>query len=182
MKSNFENQLRTHWQARNFEAWNQIRGIYADWLGDRMDPLWYFASLPMKCVPYTFQWKKAYRWQLYAKVDRAPTIGWLGCVNRRSLLGVPPTCFKLTWFDRDINSGAPYPLSFSVIFKPRCSDEKLAMVPRDATRRQLDSLGIYFKFDTRHPLGLAGIVMPSEMRDYTDEGLFETCQREEQSE
>lgn len=173
MKSDFENQLREHWQARDFEAWNQIRGIYSDWLGDRMDPLWHFASLPMQCIPYTFQDKKAYRWQLYAKVYRAPTIGWLGTVNRRSLLGVPPTCFKLTWFDRDISGVTPCPLAFSVVFKPRCSDERLAMVPQRATRRQLVSLGIYFKFDTLHPLGLAGMVTPSEIPDYADEGLFE---------
>ena len=39
MRSDFEQQLRNHWQALDFSAWNQTRGIYADWLRSRAESL-----------------------------------------------------------------------------------------------------------------------------------------------
>lgn len=185
MRQEFESGLYRHWQNRDFAAWNQLRGVYADWLGDRMDPLWYFASLPWGGHQAGHPGKRPWIWRLRAQVEQLPPLiySWKHRVNLRSLLGVPPTCFKFTGFSGDGIDGnresGPYALRFTIVFRSRESPERIEemmknFLPQTSQRQLRDALGITCKFDAaKHPLGLAAMLLPSEAGEYVHEGLFE---------
>lgn len=181
MKSQFESRLREHWQARDFAAWNQTRQVYRDWLGDHMDPLYYFADLDFKAYAVTIGRNKTpWLWRMSAMVDEWPDglAGWRSRLNFHPLLGVDPLCFKFTGFSGNgidnSKDERPYVLRFSVLFVPRVDCKRFELIPERATAAQLRSMGHHFKLDTsKDQRGLPAMMIPRfEEAKLFDEWMF----------
>ena len=166
-KKTFEQALREHWQARNWQAWNSCRLVYGDWLEERGDAL-----APMARADFEIREVKIMCgfldpprevvscWELLLKIEsgfirehcsqglqkRIASHELLRPrwkrMNEKELFGIPRKCFRCRGFSRWDKA-----VKFVVHFRPRRGRFYFE------SAEQIHPLGFPRMFLDRNPLG-----------------------------